>query len=389
VGLFDYNLWMDIRLPKQALQGNLRWRLRSRFAAILSVVVLVPAALLALLWMHFGATETASKIVDFHPTSFQAKANADFFYSIGDELKNSDELSPQARTLLRGKIENFLVSPDGTKIAVVANGLLVVVGPENPILRDVTSVDSIYRKPKPIGRQFYRDDDFQWSNDSKSLYLIRDEYYESKGSQLFSSKGELWRYDIQTGNLQLVLKPFPAYTYFFGRNSGIYFSVPTPTGDLQLKYYDGNHMTDVDESNVGEIRADRLSHNFVESPFFSFSILDYETIVLPTKGVSLVTNQRGGTQDLKIANKSYLTVTQGEGFKGPYYCSDTLRSVFLPGDRYFLFNVYCGNCDGQLLIDTLTGDYQRLPPDTRVYLTLNTDTIPHYRITGAGIVAGW
>jgi hypothetical protein len=60
--------------------------------------------------MFFGATDTPSKIVDFHLTSFQAKANAHFFYSIGDELKNSDELSPQARTLLRGKIENFFLS---------------------------------------------------------------------------------------------------------------------------------------------------------------------------------------------------------------------------------------------------------------------------------------
>jgi hypothetical protein len=339
--------------------------------------------------MFFGATDTPSKIVDLHLTSFQAKANAHFFYSIGDELKNSDELSPQARTLLRGKIKNFLVSPDSTKIAVVASGRLTVVGLENPILRDVARVDSIYREPKPIGLQFYRDDNFQWSEDSKSLYLIKDEYYKSKGSQLFSSKGELWRYDIQTGNLQLVLKPFPAYTYFFGRNSGVYFSVPTRTGDLQLKYYDGNHVTDIDQPNAREIPADRLSGNFVESPFFSFSIFDYEKIVLPTKGVSLVTNSQGGTQNLEIANKSYLTVTRGEGFKGPYYCSDTLRSVFLPGDRYFLFNVYCGNCNGQLLIDTLTGDYERLPADTRIYPALNTGTNPHYRITGGGLVAGW
>jgi hypothetical protein len=64
-----------------------------------------------------------------------------------------------------------------------------------------------------------------------------------------------------------------------------------------------------------------------------------------------------------------------------------LRSVFLPGNRYFLFNVpYCGNYKGQLLIDTMTGGYQRLPRDCRVYLTLNTDTDPRYRITAAGIM---
>jgi hypothetical protein len=41
--------------------------------------------------------------------------------------------------------------------------------------------------------------------------------------------------------MQLVLKPFPAYSYFLGRDARIYFSMPTEKGDLQLKYFDGIH----------------------------------------------------------------------------------------------------------------------------------------------------
>src|SRR5215831_5557253 len=108
----------------------------------------------------------------------------------------SPSLIPQAPTLLKGKIKNFLVSPDNSMIAAVADGKLFIVTAENPVIRELAPVDSIYREPKPMGRAFYRDDDFQWSQDSKTLYLIRDEYYESKGSQLYSSKGELWKYDI-------------------------------------------------------------------------------------------------------------------------------------------------------------------------------------------------
>lgn len=355
----------------------------------LTVPTAVFAIILVSLWIFWEVTNTPSTIANFHPTNFQAKADKNFFYSIRDELKNSDELNPKAPTLLHGQIKDFRVSPDGTKIAVVANGLLMVVAREAPVIRQVASVDSIYREPKPIGQHFYRDEDFQWSRDSESLYLIRDEYYESKGSQLFSSKGELWRYDIQTGNLRVVLEPFPAYSYFFGRNSGVYFSVPTDNGDLQLEYFDGNRVTVIDEPNARAIPPDRLSTSITESPFFSFSIIDYENIVLPQKGVALVTDQQGGPEKLEIANKSYLTLTRGKGLiKGFYYCSDTLRSVFLPGDRYFLLNVpNCGNYKGQLLIDTLTGNYQRLPQDTRVYLTLNTDTNPHFRISGSGILA--
>jgi hypothetical protein len=363
-----------------------RRKLIIRFGVILGVVVLIPVGLFISLWLYSYATSVPSKIVDFHPSYFQAKADANFFYSIGDELKYSDQLTAQAPTLMHGQIMNFLVSPDNTKIAVVANGLLIVVARREPLIRKVASVDSIYREPKPIGRHFFRDDDFQWSKDSEYLYLIKDEYYNSKGSQLFSSKGELWRYDLESGNLQPILEPFPAYNYFFGLKSGIYFSVPTDRGDLQLRYFDGHGATtDIGGTNA-EIPADRLALSFVESPFFSFSISDYQSAVLPAKGAQLVVNQARDFEQLKIGTRPYLALTQGRGFKGSYFCSETLRSVFLPGDRYFVFNLpYCGNYDGQLLIDTFTGEYQRLPKDSRVYLMFNTDTYPQYRITSGGI----
>jgi hypothetical protein len=63
-----------------------------------------------------------------------------------------------------------------------------------------------------------------------------------------------------------------------------------------------------------------------------------------------------------------------------------LHSVFLPGDRYFLLNLdNCRNYDGQLLIDTQTGSYERLPRETRVYITLNTITNRYFRMTPEGM----
>jgi hypothetical protein len=358
--------------------------MRRIFKILLGVLGLV-ALVLAVAWAYLEANYAQSKIADFHPANFQAKASTPLFYSIGDELKHSDELEPQAPILLKGQIKNYLVSPDGSMIAVVANGKLSVRA-ENAAVREVAPVDSIYREPKPMGQSFYRDDDFQWSQDSKTLYLIRDEYYESKGSQLYSSKGELWKYDINTGKMQLVLKPFPAFNYFFGRNEGVYFSIPTKDGDLQLKYFDGHGVTDVDKPNASSIAPEQLSTKFAETPFFSFSLTDYQEKVLPAKGVELVIE--GQFERLEIDNKPFLTLKEGRGIKGGYFCSDTIRSFFLPGDRYFLFNVpYCENFNGQLLIDTQTGQYMTLPRDTRVYLTENTITNPRYRITGSGMLA--
>lgn len=360
---------------------------KRRFALVLglSALILIAAAAYMFFFSRFLSGGKPSTIAHFTPVSFEARASSPFFYSIGSELKFSDEIDQKAPTLVSGSIKNFLVAPNGVLIAVVVNGELVIVDSEKQAARVVTRVDSIYRAPKPIGTQFYRDDNFQWSKDSRTLYLVRDEFYDSKGSQLFSSKGELWKYDLDSGRLQLVLKPFPAHTYFFGREPVVYFSAPTENGDLHLQYFDGVKVRDVGDSFAATIPLRSLQEKFVDSPFFSFSIFDYQNRELPVRGVALVPDQ-SALLDLKIGSKVYVSFTRGEGLKGEYYCPELLRSVFLPGNRYFLLNAsYCGNFNGQLLIDKETGKYKTLPSETRVYVTLNTNLNPNYRITAGGM----
>lgn len=64
------------------------------------VVILILVALYIGLWFSFTANSKPSDIADFEPTSFQAKADAKFFYSIGNDLKYSDQIDPEAPTLL-------------------------------------------------------------------------------------------------------------------------------------------------------------------------------------------------------------------------------------------------------------------------------------------------
>jgi hypothetical protein len=345
------------------------------------IIILGFVGLAVLLRFLFGP-EVPSNIVDFHPTQFHAQTDAAFFFSVGEELKYSNVINPRVVTLLRGNINNFLVSPDGEKIAVIVKGMLLIVNADGSGVRQVVNVDSIYKEPKPIGRSFFRDDEFQWTNDSKRLYLIRDEYYASKGSQLYSAKGELWSYDLESGNLQLMLRPFPAYTYFLAGKYGIYFSVPTEVGDLRLRYFDGKTVRDIGNVNAWEVPKQELGSG--ESPFFSFSASDYNQLFARGAGLE---NGQNRTQKLILRDRSYLVFSEGQGMKGPFYCSNLHNSLFLPGGRYFLLNVECGNYEGQLLIDSKTGNYEPLPKDTRVYIALTTEDIPHYRISGGGIMA--
>jgi hypothetical protein len=355
-----------------------------RFVVILIIVLLVPTALLVLFLVPLGKN-VPSNVLDFHPSSFAAKANSSFFYSVGDELKFADQIAAQSPTLARGNITDYMVAPDAKKIAVVVNGILLLVDGEKHDVRQVTPVDSIYKEPKPLGHQFFRDEGIQWTKDSQSLYLVKDEYYESKGSQLYSQKGELWRYDLESQRLQLVLKPFPAYTYFFGLH-GIYFSVPTEQGDLRIRYFDGQSIRDVGDVNAWGIPSDNLAPGFIESPFFSFSNRDFNELY--SRGARLEVAAKGGPGRLVIGGKTYLALSEGEGFKGAFYCANMRNSVFLPGRRYFLFDVpYCKNYEGQLLVDTANGQYQQLPPKSRVYLTLNTNNVPTYRVSSGGMLA--
>jgi hypothetical protein len=155
------------------------------------VILVLVGGVAVFLWTILGsANYTPSDIVEFRPTAFEAKADGNFFFSVGDELKYSNAIDPEAVTLVRGHIDNFLVSPDRRKIAVVSNGTLSIVSSDGAPVRRVAPVDSIYSKQKTIGRSFFRDDGFQWSKDAKYLYVIKDEYYDSRGSQLYSAKGE-------------------------------------------------------------------------------------------------------------------------------------------------------------------------------------------------------
>jgi hypothetical protein len=362
-------------------------RFKSRTTLILGAALLVPVALLGAVWLWWSAIFVSSKIVDFRPESFQARGANEFFYSFGNELKFGDEISPQSPTLLRGSIGYFLVSPDSRRIAVVVSGKLVVVNRSPLTIRQVVPVDSIFMEPKPLGQKFFRDFEMQWSRDSKILYLIKDEFYETKGAQLFSDKAELWGYDFEANRLFMVLRPFPAGSYFLGQKSGIYFSVPTENGDLQLRCFDGKRTHDIRVPYGQAIPVELLNASFREAPFFSFDDLTDLDQTQSAKHLSTSIDEAKGVERLEAGNNRYLAFTRGDGIKGAYYCDQADQGQFLPGNRYFLFSAYCSNYEGQILFDTDTGNYEQLPKGSMVYVTLNTELYPHYKITVDGIKA--
>ncbi len=354
-------------------------------AIVIGICIILPFIYLVFIFFYAQYTAYPSDIVAFSPKTFPAVTDAKFFYSIGDELRYANQITQDSPALLHEKISQFLVSPDGNKIAVVAEGQLKIVSGDGSAIRAVAAVDSIYKKPKPIGEIFFRDNHFQWSEDEKFLYLIKDEYYQSKGSQLFSDNGEIWKYELATGSLSLVIKPFKAFEYFFGVDNGIYYSIPDDSGSLQLKHFNGSESRNISRAGKLIIPKEMIAPDTLTSIFYSFSVPDYQNDILPKKGVKFTLSASRDQMDVLISDKKFLTVKVGQGIKGAYFCVDTSRGVFLPGGQFYLLNASCGNVDGQLLLNIVTGDYMSMPKDLRVYVTENTQTFPDFIVAGSGI----
>lgn len=357
---------------------NLGW---PKCVAALAAVATI---LMALYLLTFGPVRTyPPELEEFTPVEFQESVDSKFFFSIGDELKYSDSLDPQSKTLLQGKLKLVVPSPDNKLAAVVLDDRLVVVSGAGSYVHEVARVDSIFEEPKPIGTAFVRDGEYQWSLDSQSLYLIKDEFYELDRAQLFSAKGELWRFDVNEKVMSPVLVPFQASSLFLGTSGRIFFSIPDEHGNLVLHAYDGVEVTNLEVLNYEVADLGKLSPESSEKYFYSFSFSEYQAYILATKGVSL--QQENKIETLSVNGIEILRSSEGQMFKGPFYASEMFRSVFLPGDRYLLLNIHSGAFQGQLLVDSSVGAYKTLPANTLAYPTMNTAVYDNYKVVGMGI----
>jgi hypothetical protein len=80
-------------------------RPRKWLAISAGIVILIAVAPAVWHWLFvwlLDLNSVPSRIADFRPTFFEAKADSRFFYSVGNELKYSDQIDPKAPTLFRG-----------------------------------------------------------------------------------------------------------------------------------------------------------------------------------------------------------------------------------------------------------------------------------------------
>lgn len=358
-------------------------KLHKAIGIALALVILVPIGLF--LFALSQAKTTPSAIVGYAPIEFSEKATEPFFYSTGNDLRFDDHLGTNSRVIFSGPLRTVIPSPDSKWALVVSEDVLWIVGSDGSAPFRITPVEDL-RMERAAGKQFFRYSEIQWARDSSHFYLIKDEAYKSRGSQLFSIHGELTKYDIATRQFRKVLAPFRAFRYFWAEGIGVFFGEANDQGDVLLKVWQGNTSAVVTEISPKRFRANDKEASFRNVPFYSFSLNEYADGILPTKGLSLeLENTVPRIGHLSMKGRRIISVVEGRGLKGPYLGFQSIHSGFIPGERYFLLNVYTGSFYGQLLLDLETGQYKTLPKESRVYRNSNTHNFTEWTITKDGI----
>lgn len=183
-------------------------------AFIVSAVIVL---ILEVTFLILDSDSTPSEIINYHPTVFKEEAVEPFFYSIGTELKRSKAIDPHARTLFScEKIWEAFVSPDNRMILLICggrpeDGMLWLVSFDGGIRRKVVEVKDIDKKRSTPGEYFIKGDGIQWSPDSQSFYVIRDQYSSEGRHTLTPLNGSLLRYDVGQERFEEVIQKFPSY----------------------------------------------------------------------------------------------------------------------------------------------------------------------------------
>ena len=330
---------------------------------VVGVLVAIPVlwVVTAVAWLE--RKSRPSDVIDFKPVSFEAEATGPFFYSIGNSLKYAKSIDPNARTLLAGPLRYVQVSPDNRYALATINDTLYVVAANGAGTRAIAMTGGGYEQSGPPGQRFLDSDTYAWSVDSRSVFYIMDEYAMKDSVRRYSEKGELWEYDVASGQSRRIADRFAGYSYAVTDKGDVYYVQSDGAGGAEYARRSGNDVQTVRPKD----RLERTDFVALAPPGTRFRVISnarYEPDVVE----ALSEHKRPDRSlDIRHRDRVLFVITEGYGFKGPYHCLRAPDADFLPGGRYAVMRVRCSNHSGELLIDVETGRYRTLPEDTRVY----------------------
>lgn len=306
-------------------------------------------------------------ILDYKPVKFQEKTSTPFFYSIGKNLYYNDTISEKSTIIFKGDLVRIFVSPNNTKALVVSgNNLYLVQIGESPRL----FLENIFsdRPDIAMGKVFYNWSTLLWSPDSKTIYIAKDmrtkERYPHHDAVLMSL-------NIETGEMIPIINDFAAFRSFIIADKTICYDYARRDGNTIWKCYDDGKFSNIQSYINNQIVLE--NGKVIEGKSFAFYLPSHMIIGELGKINDTFKFIKQSENSIGLFSKTYsvkpIFILQGGHVKGHMsFGMQPKDYAVLPGGRYLYLDVYHDNFKGELLVDSLTGQYRELPQKTKVYL---------------------
>jgi len=328
-------------------------------------------------------------IQGYRPSMFTEQSEAPFFYSIGKHLKYGKNIDGEAPAIFKGKFFNgditkVFPSPDNRKAVIVSGGslYLVQIGKQVEFLLDKIRPTVSFRNDN-IGDEFYISNRIQWSQDSRLIYITKVKIQKSPPKQNHSRHFSLKRINIENPlHIDELVSDFGGWKYFMVGNDAICFSYAPGNGSVIYKC-----STPAGVSNVVSINDKHiLLENGVRvtgTRFVSYAPDINETEIWLTRHgffIRDITSRVEGFFSRSRPSSPIFTInTAIDSLKGHRYDGIwRYGSSVLPGGRYILLKVSHDEFEGELLVDSSTGQYRELPENTRVYQNINSSNYGNF-----------
>ena len=304
------------------------------------------------------------ELIDFKPTNnLKIYTSKPIYYYSDNKLYFSESGKLDlSKPIWNGNIDERFYND---KVSVSPNSKFIALN-NGDVIKVINSTGSLVKDISPISNQILENknafwgSDFQWSKNSKNLYLMRnDKNNQSSLYKLSTKTAELIKVvDLNERISHFYLSPNEKYIYYEYTNR-------------ILKKLDLNIKKVVDTIQRNEswklITKDTIFINFKTSPID----LNKGKIIDESKNDTLCNIYLIDKNNEKLIFK----VNCGfDAFKGRKLgCFESNMNIFLPNNRFFMTQIYAKDNRGTIIIDTETLEYKLYTKEIKPYFS-NTKT---------------
>lgn len=338
-----------------------------------------------------------AELIDFRPTeSLKIRTSKPIYYYTENELyySNNGEID-LSKSIWKGKIElnkgisfSVSVSPNSEYIAFNTKNKIIILNYKGKEITRISLVSKYMFEERKQGNFWATD--FQWSKNSKNLYLMKDMVWKGIHSSE-QNKSSVYKFSIKTKELiKLIDLDEQSHNYYINSSeNNLYYTSSNKEGNWEFKKVDLKTKKVVDTLK----RNENLYLKTNDSIFVNYKL----QIGHPLNFQKGITTQRKDSlcNTILIENDIEKLIFKGKcGFNAfknwSYSYLSKKNQWFLPNDNFYLSFIDSKNYNGTIIIDTENLNYKfydkKIIPfysftnnDKKEFIYTSGELIPSYK----------